>query len=972
LLAEFFPAMRRAIELHGGTVEKYIGDAILAVFGVPTAHEDDALRAVRAAVGMQAELARLNDTFFSRFGVRVGARIGINTGEVLAGTSSAALIAAGDPVNVAARLEQAADAGDVVIGAATYRLVRHDVIVEALPPLVAKGKAQPLASYRVIGFTAISSRVPQLGRYVGRKAEVATLRSALERATAQRQPVRVTIVGEAGLGKSRLAREFASLVEETADVHVGRCLSYGEGITFWPVVEIIRSALGLSVDSSREDACARIEAIVDGATAERIEELLGLDDRVAPLPASHAIRTLLQRVLGAKPSVIVFEDIQWAEETLLDLVDALVRTLTAPLLVICTARPEFLARRTEWPEIVELSPLSSPEIEELVASALVGPDVVARTIRLANGNPLFAEELAVFMRERFDEQNVPSRLSALLTARLDTLADADRLVAERASIEGEVFHLGGLQMLTGEPVADALERLTQSGLVLPAQPTVPGEAAYRFKHILVREAAYAGISKRIRADLHERFADWIEQRAGVGPELDQIAGFHLEQAYRLRVEVAPVNEYALFLARRAFEHLATAGKRARAAADMSACRNLLMRATQLPDQGEPDRFEASLVLATAWAFTGESALALALLDAVVEQARTAGDERALARALVSRTEVRGVFAGDSSDAEEAIRLFDRLHDYAGLAVARCALASYFQTRDDFERAWPLNVQAVRDAERDRDAPNWLLPYPVYEWALHALIGCMMSGPTPWPEIRKLAREAADRAWREGKLGPAAGFSANLSFAEAALGNIVEARTANEMRQAAVSHELAIPAALPAMLLSTGDIELAAGEAGDLGRAYGAYRRAYELSRDGHADWPGIDDGWNRVALAGVLVRMGRDEEAQTLVHEDSSFSEANIELTLVRAELDGRAGRTEEGERAIRGVLEWLDGRQYIQREAIAHERLGDILAKAGREDEAMSEWRLALELYDRKGSYGRRDALARRTAERGPTLTAT
>jgi class 3 adenylate cyclase/tetratricopeptide (TPR) repeat protein len=505
LLARYFERMKGIVESHGGTVEKFIGDAVMAVFGVPQVHEDDALRACRAAVEMRDALPEL--------GVR--ARIGVNTGEVVTGTEER--LATGDAVNVAARLEHAARPGEILIGTDTVRLLRCAVETEPIEPLELKGKSEAVSAYRLLAVHAAPERRHET-RFVGREAELEFLREAWERVVTGGRCELVTVLGDAGVGKSRLTLQF--LASAQARAVRGRCLPYGEGITYWPVIEVLKQ-----LDALPSDAAA----------AASLRSLLGRTDRgTSPDEIAWAFRKLLEE---QAPIVCIFDDIQWGEETFLDLIEHVALLSGAPSFLLCLARPDFADRRPQWPVTIRLEPLRDPDVDELIPGSLPG-DLRARIARAAGGNPLFLTEMAAMADETGADVLVPPDLQALLAARLDQLETEERSVLERGAVEGEIFHRGSVQALSVDgTVVSRLAALVRKELIRPDQTQLPGDDAFRFRHLLVRDAAYEALPKATRAELHARFADWLEERGADLVELDEILGYHLEQAARYKHEL---------------------------------------------------------------------------------------------------------------------------------------------------------------------------------------------------------------------------------------------------------------------------------------------------------------------------------------------------------------------------------------------------------------------------------------------------
>ena len=572
LLSRYFERMKTIVERHEGTVEKFIGDAVMAVFGVPTAHEDDALRAVRAAAEMRNALPELG----------VQARIGLNTGTVVTGTEER--LATGDAVNVAARLEQAAEPGEVLLGEPTLDLVRDAVEVEAVAPLDLKGKADAIPAHRLLRVLEAPERRHETW-FVGRGHELALIHDAWNRASSEQRCELVTIVGDAGVGKTRLAAEALAALD--ARVVRGRCLPYGEGITYWPVVEVLKQ---LDVLPPDPEAAAAIRSLLGQAEASASAEEI-----------AWAFRKTLEHAAATQPLAVVFDDIHWGEETFLDLVEhvALLSSGSA-LLLVCPARPELAERRSTWPISLHLEPLPKPEVERLIPETLDEP-LRKRIAHAAGGNPLFIGEMLAMAGD--GEVVVPPTLQALLAARLDRLEEPERAVLECEAVEGEIFHRGAVQAL------------------VPDEPQVPGEDGFRFRHLLIRDAAYEALPKARRADLHQRFAGWLEDHSAP-VELDELLGYHLEQTVRYRLELGESANDGLAEAAR--ERLTAAGRRSLRRFDFGSAAGFLERAADLVPAGELDLgLEIDLIDALAWDRKGEEALRRA--QSIVSRATAAGD-----------------------------------------------------------------------------------------------------------------------------------------------------------------------------------------------------------------------------------------------------------------------------------------------------------------------------------------------------------
>jgi class 3 adenylate cyclase len=508
LLARYFERMRGIVERYDGTVEKFIGDAVMAVFGIPVLHEDDALRAVRAAAEMVDALPELG----------LQARVGLNSGEVVTGTEER--LATGDAVNVAARLQQIAAPGEVLIGGSTLALVRDSVEVEQVGPLELKGKAQPVRAHRLLRIGMTPER-PRKTRFVGREREFAILRQAWEGARAEQRCELVTIVGEAGVGKSRLVSEVLASIDATNVA--GRCLPYGDGITYWPVVEVLKQ---LDVLPPEEPAMAAIQSLLGETHAATSAEEI-----------AWAFRKTLEHAATNQPLVVVFDDVNFGEESFLDLIEHVALLSSgAPILLVCMARPELLESRPTWPVTLRLEPLGAEDVEQLLSEPISG-ELRERIARAAGGNPLFLEEMLTMARQGRGEVVVPPTLQALLAARLDQLEAPERNVLERGAVEGELFHRSAVQALAPHEarVTSRLAALVRKEMITPARPLLAEEEGFRFRHLLIRDAAYDAVPKAVRAELHERFARWLEAHGPVSWSSMSFSG----TTWSKRVAIAP-------------------------------------------------------------------------------------------------------------------------------------------------------------------------------------------------------------------------------------------------------------------------------------------------------------------------------------------------------------------------------------------------------------------------------------------------
>jgi class 3 adenylate cyclase len=645
-MRRYFEDLRVILERHGGSVEKFVGDAVMAVFGIPVSHEDDALRAVRAAAEMREAIAEHG----------LEARIGVNTGEVVVGGEGETLVT-GDAVNVAARLEQAAASGDILIGTETRLLVRDAVTTEPLEPLELKGKSRPVDAHRLLEVVQDAAAIERnLGApLVGRKRERQRLWRDYEDAVADRTCRLFTLLGPAGIGKSRLVADFLERVGHSAEVQRGRCLSYGEGITYWPLVEILIS-IGVEPDS-----------------------VIG----TSPPETQLVFRRLLEARAADRPQVVVIDDLQWAEPVFVDLVEHVADlSRDAPIFLLCIARTELLDARPGWgggklnATSLLLEPLGAEECAELIerlgADAALDAELRTKITVASAGNPLYLEEMLAMMREQGGDGEiaVPPTIHALLQARIDSLDGDVRVVMERGSVEGEVFHRGSVAVLAPDPVRPAVEShlatLVRKELIRSTSPTFPEDEGFRFRHLLIRDAAYESLPKSTRAELHERFADWLATHDLV--ERDEIVGYHLEQAHRYRSELDPGDMRLAELGRRAAGSLALAGQGAMDRGDWGAARGLLRRARDLLPAGSDERAALGPDLALVLQEVGESAEAVIAAD----EAAGARDPVLRARGLIAQADASG-FVSDADEelragAEEARAILEAAGDQLGLAL----------------------------------------------------------------------------------------------------------------------------------------------------------------------------------------------------------------------------------------------------------------------------------------------------------------
>ena len=755
VMGQYFDSCRSVIEFHGGTIEKFIGDAVMAVFGVPVVHEDDAMRAMRAADGIRAALAHLNEGFLSHHRLRLEVRTGINTGEVMAGDPGAGqAFVSGDAVNVAARLEQAAPPGEILISSSSLELVRDAVEVESVEPLALKGKTEPFAAFRLVSVDAAGEGVARRSgeALVGRSEELSLLEQACERAVDQRRCWMVTVIGEPGVGKSRLVDAFADLVSPRATILRGRCLSYGRGITFFPAIEIVAQVIGSGEDDTSEEIRDRIErAIADAEdgplVSTRLMRMIGLgnaDSQGPPEEIYWAVRKLLESAARHAPLVAVIDDIQWAEPALLDLLEHVCDlSREAPIVLVCLARPDIVDGRPGWgagranASSIVLEPLGEGDsqvlAEQLMAGSHFDPDVTGRILGAAQGNPLFLEQVIAHLLDQrvldataagdAEEVTIPGSLMALLEARLDSLSDLQRAVLQRGSIEGQVFHRGAVSTLMPSDlrseVASSFGPLMQKEFISPGKAELTGEDAFRFRHLLIRDAAYRALPKETRAELHERLADWLEDVAGPRlPELEEIVAYHLEAAFRYRQELGRADAHSA-LAHRAAARFTAAGERASKRGDVGAATSLLGKAAELGDPGQDDRVHLLLRLVDVAESAGQTNLARKVWREIDTRVSATSDDPLRAAVVVQHLKSRleeaelDWAATVLAETDVAIPILERAGDEHGLAVA-------FFVRGDADwiterissavAAWELAAARARlagDASLEAEALSWI-------------------------------------------------------------------------------------------------------------------------------------------------------------------------------------------------------------------------------------------------------------------------
>jgi DNA-binding SARP family transcriptional activator len=946
VMTRYFDAARTIVERHGGIVEKFIGDAAMAVFGVTTVHEDDAVRAVRAARDLREAVTALSADLGEEYSIALQLRMGLNTGEVLISDhGSGESFATGKAVNLAMRLEQAAMPGEILVGEPTYRLVRHAVEVEPVEPLDFRGALGRVPAFRLV---AVGDAVRPLGAasLVGRDDELAWLRAAFAGARAERRSRIVTVFGEAGVGKTRLTSELLGGLGDESVALVGRCVSYGEGATFLPLAEIVRQAAPTRPRQSIAELLAGDEQAP--LIAERVTQLTGQAEGVASTgEVFWAVRRFLEALALRRPLVVVLEDVHWAEPTLLDLVEYLdAWTADAPLFILCLARPELREQRPGWGAVektLSLAPLGTEEAERLVAE-LAGDELAdearGRIVEVAEGNPLFLEQLLSFAEEAGVEAlaAVPPTVEALLAGRIDRLEPDERALLERAAVAGREFtrgavvHLSPPDELAG--IDGRLTTLVRRGLVDTA------DDAFRFHHALIRDVAYAGITKETRADLHERFGTWLEQRE---EGVEEIVGFHLEQAHRYWAELRPADPSLPELAQRAGDRLAAAGIRAWKRADTPATINLLGRAAPLL-QDVSRRAETLCELGIA-----QRAHDLDVADATLSQAlrlaQEAGHRGTELRSRIELLHLR-LFTDRRADplvlvdlVQEARPVFEELGDERALA-----------------RAW-RHVGYVRGSMEGRCA-DWLdaaeravVHYRRTGWSpagcLLELAAALFYGPMAVPQAitrcEQLLEETTDRL----------GTANVLVF----LGGLHALGEGYEDAHALLSEADAIYDEL-------GEVYVRADHSGRIrGRVHllaGDPVLAEAAFRESCAIFERVRD---EAALSSVAADLGRALHLQGRFNEAGKWSRrakehapdgdkvAQVSWRSLEAKLVAQEGSVHAAEGLIREALRLIESTDALTHRGDVLLDAATVLSAAGRPAEAATRIEQALELYDAKAA---------------------
>jgi DNA-binding SARP family transcriptional activator len=945
VMARYYEAVSAAVQRHGGVVEKFIGDAAMAVFGVPTVHEDDALRAARAALEVREAVEEQSSELTEAHGMAVRLRIGVNSGEVVVGDpATGEPFATGSPVHVAMRLEQAALPGEILLGETTSALVGHAVEGEWIDPVDLGPALGRAAAFRL---EEVGEAERPLGdaALVGRTSELAWLQAAFAGVQAERRGRVVTVLGDGGVGKSRLAKEFVA--STGARALVGRCVSYGQGATFLPLAHIVREA----APERRREAIAQLFVGDEQGPliAERVAQLAAPAGGTDPTgEVFWAVRRFLEALALERPLVVVLEDIHWAEPTLLDLVEYLdAWTTDAPLLVLCLARKELLDQRPGWATesgVLELEPLTDDESEQLAAELGSEVEGTARTriVGVAEGNPLFLEHLLAFAEEAGLLAALPPTVEALLAARLDRLAPDERALLERAAVVGRDFSRSALMTLSPPDALPGLDRrlaaLTRRGFVRALRGR--DEDTHRFRHVLIRDVAYGGVTKSGRSDLHERYGSWLRQRDG----RDEIVGYHLEQAHLYRAELQPGDPRLRPLADAAGTHLGAAGMRGWKRADLRAAMNLLSRATSLLERDDADRVELLCELGIARRWSGDAAGSDEALVEALAEADAGGDRRLALRARME-LEYGRLFTDPEADPALLLELLDE------------AIPAFEERADDraLGRAWRL-VGYVRGSMEGRCA-DWmeaseraLVHYERSDWSpsgcLAELATALFHGPTPVPaamaRCEQLLEATSDLSGSAGVLVFLGGLRGLAERFDEAFDTLDQADE---------------------LYSELGETYSLANNSGRIrGRIHhlaGDPEAAEAVFRDCCETFERVND---ETALATIAAGLGQalyDQGRYAEAMEWSDLAEsrcpkgdiiAQFSWRSLKGKLLARQSETAEGERLVLESLEIVEGTDALCDHGAVLLDLAEVLRIAERHTAAAGRVEEALQFFERKG----------------------
>jgi DNA-binding SARP family transcriptional activator len=954
------------LERYGGKLAISADERLIGVFGAASVHEDDALRAVRASLEARRVLSSEMVDMLRRYGVSLTCRIGVATGEALVG-GSVPLGSAGNVSAQAVMLAESAEPRQILIGRQTQQLAAAAIETESAGPdrfilRAAQAAVRPLALRLDVPLTGRDDEMRQLAAAcaVARRDQVTTL---------------VSVIGEAGIGKTRLVYEIERRLGDEVNVLTGHCRPYGEGITFWPLREVIRQASG------GHDSRDKIKALLDGeADAAEVAARLrlaigpGNQGKLDGAEIFWAARRLLETLARSRPLVVVFEDLHWAESTFLDLVESLaVQVGQSPVVLVCVARPELLEQRPAWAAgteralSIELAPLAEGSAAALLDS-LTGDDGMpsstrAHLLETAAGNPLYLEQLAASLSEQAGSEIwpvLPPTIQALLGARLQRLGPGASSVLARAAVIGKDFGVQAVrELLPPEargPLSRNLQTLAAKRLVhYEPSDRRPGEE-YSFRHILIQEAAYRAIPKSLRAELHHRYADWLEYVLWEpATERPEILGYHLEQSVRYLSELRPAEAQSSPLPRRAADHLETAGRAAYDRDDALAAVNLFVRAAALIPRDDAALAPLYTSLGAALTEAGQLEKAMTTLDNAQRIAATNGDDRQRAHAQVQAL-LSGLKLAPNRAAIQIAQALPELRaefaggpDERGLCQTLRLEAAMYWTHaksDAAENAWRRAAEYARRAN-DRQQLTEILGW---------LASAALWGPAPASEGIRHCEDYLDEVGNHPRgqaviLNHMAGLYAMQDQFDTARSTLSRAKAYLDILGPTMTAAVTQPAAFIAML------------AGDPATAEMHLRFAYEsLSLMGEKDHLATE----AALLARAIAAQGqtRYSEASQLItiSQEAAASEDIVNKILcwgLSARLLADRGRHAEATELASRAVALAAQTDLLSQHADALLDLAHVLAAFGRYPEAQAAATQALDLYQRKGNLpGAREAL--------------
>jgi class 3 adenylate cyclase len=987
-----FARIAPIVVAHGGTVEKFIGDAVMAVFGVPAAHDDDAQRAVRAAFAIR-------DIVSSAGGVLpLAVRVGVNTGEIVTRMDGGdQRLVTGIAVNLAQRLQSAADAGEILVGGLTESLTKGAVQYDGPRRIQAKGigELDAYAAQTLLDVLPEQHRgVPGLrARIIGRDRELGLVRQAYDRVVAEGAPSLVTVFGPAGAGKSRLVAEFLERIGPER-VRVGRCLPYGEGITFYPLQQILRADAGIDLRDDRATAREKLreaaqaavgtdEAAVVAARLEVIAALATPDEALPSVAAADlaeelrwGFRRYIERRAAAGALVLVLEDVHWGESTFLDLVEQLAELARGPLLLVCLARPDFRELRPTFgaaapnAQAITLAPLPPDDTRQLIAELLAIDDlseaVRAEVVTRAEGNPLYVEEFLRMLIESgrvlqrdgrwvasgdLAALEVPPTLVGLISARLDRVRPEVKAVLQRASLVGRLFSSSALAAIGGEPAApELLREAVRRDLLVEADERAPGEGrVHRFKHVLIRDVAYSTVPKAERARMHDRYARWLEATFGERKsEFGEIIAYHAEQAYLHAREVRAADAPAL--GQRALDLLFPVADRARERDDPHAALGLYRRAADIAEA--VDASAAVRVRARGWAtlcadwVLDPDPQRDRDLEALTVEAERLGEHRVLFYLL--RRRAHEGFNRHGVDGRPIVarlptiaRVMADEHGPDLVVDAFMAVGLHAYWNSDLTAAYAAYEEAVREGRRSQSRK--------LVSALSTLGRELARREGRFTEAAACEREREALAPPEMSKSGHAGWNWQTAANRLFVGDFDEAARAAE-RCLGFARESALPWDIAFAVWMVGEIALARGssERQELERVRSGLEEGAEIALRYHARGQ-IPELSSRAARA--CIRMGDLGAARRHVATaKAALMERDLEsqctVATAEAELASAEGDRETAERVMRETIAKLDGSGFGWDLAVLRLKYGELLAGWGRVDDAKRELARAREFF--------------------------